>query len=73
MTHTYHANQSIACGNCGSLKPHQVIRIRRKAMLLDLLEIRQAQQADPDREARWDEIERSFKRRETIISKLNTA
>ena len=42
-------------------------------MLLDLLEIRQAQQADPDREARWDEIERSFKRRETIISKLNTA
>jgi hypothetical protein len=73
MTHTYHANQSIACGNCGSLKPRQVIRIRRKAMLLDLLEIRQAQQADPDREARWDEIERSFKRRETIISKLNTA
>ena len=70
MTNTFHANQSIACGHCGSLKPRQVIRIRRKAMMLDLLEIRQAQQSDPDREARWDEIERSFRRRENIIEKL---
>ena len=73
MTHTLHANQSIACGACGSLKPRQLIRIRRKAMLLDLLEIRQTEQADPDREARWDEIERSFRRRETIINRLKTA
>ena len=73
MTHTLHANQSIACGHCGSLKPRQIIRIRRKAMMLDLLEIRQAEAADPDREARWDEIERSFRRRETIINRLKTA
>ena len=60
----------MACGNCGSLKPRQIIRIRRKAMLLDLLEVRQQEAAEPGREARWDEIERSFNRREYIAAKL---
>ena len=70
MRHTTKLNQAIACGHCGNLSVRQSTRIRRKAMLLDLSEVRQSQQDDPEREHRWDEMERSWKRRESIAQKL---